>query len=152
VMKIRIEEILPSDADVKQLFKLLDEHNLSHCPPEVCNLLQPEEMIQIESLLLGVFCDGVLSGMGGLKYFKEYAEVTRMYVKEEYRGNGLATQLLNVLESKALERGITNLKLETSDNFDMAVRLYLKHGFKKCKPFGEYVKKPYNTYMELDIT
>ena len=151
-MKIRIEEISPSDAEAKQLFKLLNEHNLFYCPPEVCNLLQPEEMLQIEALLLGVFCDDVLSGIGGLKYFKEYAEVTRMYVKEQYRGNGLATQLLSVLKSKALERGITNLKLETSDNFDMAVQLYLKYGFKKCKPFGEYVKKPYNTYMELDIT
>ena len=109
-MKIKIGEIPPSDADVKQLFKLLDEHNLSHCSPEVCNLLQPEEMTQIESLLLGIFCDGVLCGMGGLKYFEEYAEVTRMYVKKQYRGNGLAVQLLKVLESKALEGGITNFR------------------------------------------
>lgn len=136
-MQIEIKEISPSDEETKQLFKLLDEHNLSHCPPEVCNLLQPDEMVKIESVLLGIYCNHVLCGMAGLKYFDDYAEVTRMYVKEEFRGHGLASRLLDELKSKARARGLTTLKLETSDKFKLAVGLYLKHGFERCQPFGE---------------
>ena len=150
-MKVDVIEISPSDSEVRELFKLLDSHNMSHCPPEVCNLTQPEEMENISSILLGIYCDGVLCGMGGLKLYDGYAEVTRMYVKEEFRGNKLSPRLLKELELKALEKGKSVLKLETSDKFKKAFSLYKRYGFRLCEPFGEYIEKPYNTYMELKI-
>lgn len=147
-MKVEIKEISPDKEEVRELFKLLDAHNMSYCPPEVCHLTQPEELEKISSVLLGVFCDGVLCGMGGLKFFEDYAEVTRMYIKEEYRRKNLANRLLKELELKALDKNITTLKLETSEKFKKAFSLYKKNGFNLCEPFGEYVDKPYNTYME----
>lgn len=150
-MKIVIKEISPTNDEVKKLFKLLDSHNMSHCPPEVCHLTQPEELEKANSVLLGVFCDGKLSGMGGLKFYDEYAEVTRMFLREEYRGKGLAVKLINELENIALGKDYKTLKLETSEKFKTAYQLYLKCGFKLCKPFGEYVNKPHNTYMKKTI-
>lgn len=150
-MKVDVIEISPGDSEVRELFKLLDAHNMSHCPPEVCNLTQPEDMENISSILLGIYCDGVLCGMGGLKLYDGYAEVTRMYVKEEFRGNKLSPRLLKELELKALEKDKSVLKLETSDKFKKAFSLYKRYGFKLCEPFGEYIEKPYNTYMELKI-
>ncbi|MAM88187.1 MAG: hypothetical protein CME36_12865 [unclassified Hahellaceae] len=146
-MNVSLTEISPASSEARQLFKLLDEHNLSHCPPEVCNLLQPEEMEAIESILFGVFCHGVLSAIGGLKFHPDYAEVTRMYVKEEHRGQGFARCLLERLKQEAVSRNISVLKLETSENFKSAMNLYTRHGFELCAPFGEYVDRPWNTYM-----
>jgi len=146
-MEIDIRQVSPRMEEVRRLFKLLDSHNMSHCPPEVCNLIQPEELENIDSILLGIFCDEVLCGMGGLKYHQDYAEVTRMFVKKEFRGNGFSVQLLRKLESIAMAKNMTALKLETSNKFKPAICLYNRYGFSLCEPFGEYIKKPYNTYM-----
>lgn len=151
-MKVDVIEISPSDSEVRELFKLLDSHNMSLCPPEVCHLTQPEELERIDSILLAAYCDGILCGMGGLKLYNDYAEVTRMYVKEEFRGNRLSLRLLKELELKALEKGKSILKLETSDKFKKAFSLYQQYGFKVCEPFGEYIDKPHNTYMEMIIS
>ncbi len=151
MMKIEITEISPCYDNVRELFRLLDTHNMSHHPPEVCHLTQPEELQEVRSILLGIFCDGELCGMGALKFFDDYAEVTRMFVKEAYRGNGLAGKLLDELAKVALTNGLTVLRLETSEKFRSAVRLYQNYGFHFCEPFGEYVNKPLNTYMEKQI-
>lgn len=150
-MVVEIREVSPADTEVRELFKLLDAHNMSHCPPEICHLTRPEELERADALLLGVYSDGILCGMGGLKFFENYAEVTRMFVKEAYRGNKIGVHLLKELESRALQRDMTALKLETSEKFKNAFRLYKKAGFRLCEPFGEYIDKPHNTYMEKKL-
>lgn len=151
-MEIAIREISPSGLEVRELFRLLDAHNLSHCPPEVCHLTQPEELENAESVLLGVFGDGVLLGTGGLKLKSGYAEITRMFLKPEARGKGLAVQLLEALEAIAESKNYPCLMLETSQAFEPAYRLYLKYGFELCEPFGEYVNKAHNTYMRKKVS
>ena len=151
-MEIKIKEVSPTDDNVKELFKLLDAHNMSYCPPDVCHLTQPDELESVSSILLGVFCDEMLCGMGGLKFYDEYAEVTRIFVKDKCRGHGLADKIINELEKEAIKRDLMTLRLETSDKFERAYQLYIKHGFKLCEAFGEYVDKPYNTYMQKMIT
>lgn len=90
--------------------------------------------------------------MGALKFMDHYAEVSRMFVLDEYRGKGLAVRLLNQLEKVAEDRGKIALKLETSDRFETAFRLYLKYGFTLCDPFGEYIHAAFqHVYMEKRI-
>jgi len=152
-MKVEIKKISPTGKEVKKLFKLLDAHNMTYCPPEECHLTQPDELERVSSILFGIFCDGSLSGMGGLKFIDDYAEVSRMFVLEEYRGKGLAFILLKELEREAIHRNKTSLKLETSDKFENAYRLYLKYGFNLCKPFGEYRHAIYqHSYMEKKLS
>lgn len=151
-MKAELKEIPPSNHEAQELFQLLDEHNLSYCPPEVCHLTQPEQLENINSVLLGVYCGETLVGMGGLKLYVEYAEITRMFIKPIYRGNGFAVQLLEELETIAKSKNYKLLKLETSDKFKSAYRLYLRYGFEICAPFGEYIHKAHNTYMEKKIS
>lgn len=150
-MEIEIREISPSNPEVRELFRLLDEHNMSYCPPETCHLTRPEELQNAESVLLGVFVDGALVGTGGLKLKDDYAEITRMFLKPEVRGHGLAVRLLDALEAIAQNKHYQSLMLETSEKFEPAYRLYLRHGFQLCEPFGEYVDKAHNTYMKKKI-
>lgn len=147
-----IRQISPTHDDARALFRLLDRHNTAHCPPGACHLTQPEELARIDAVLFGVYCDGVLCGMGAIKLIEDYAEVSRMFVMEGYRGRGLACRLLRRLEQEAAARDKLWLKLETSDRFEPACRLYLKQGFTLCEPFGAYVHATHqHTYMEKRI-
>ena len=151
VMEVEIKEVSPLDNNVQDMFGLLDEHNMSHCPPEVCHLTQPEELENINSVLLGVFSGGELIGMGGLKLHSGYAELTRMFVNPANRGKGVSVKLLKSLEGIAKNEGYKIIRLETSEKFKAAYQLDLKYGFKLCAPFGEYITKAHNTYMEKEI-
>lgn len=150
-MKVEIKEISPTSAGARELFALLDQNNLLLCAPEICHLTKPEEMEAAKSTLLGIFCDDILCGMGGLKYFDQYAEVTRMFVKEKFRNQGLARKLLNELEITALRQNKSLLRLETNENLKHAVRLYVNAGFQNCAPFGDYSSNPTNIHLEKSI-
>ena len=67
-------------------------------------------------------------------------EIKRMYVVPEYRGRGqgIADFLMRQLESQALERGWTTLKLETGADMGQAKRFYQRHGYKEVPLFGHY--------------
>jgi len=152
-MEVEIKQISPTNNEVQKLFMLLDTHNMTHVPLEACHLTQPSELEKVSSILFGIFDDKKLCGMGGLRFFGDYAEVTRMFVLEEHRGKGLATRLLDELENEAIRRKKSFLRLETSNRFENAYRLYLKHGFNLCEPFGEYAHATYqHSYMEKAIS
>lgn len=150
-METEIREVSPSNPEVREIFRLLDAHNMSHCPPDICHLTQPEELQNAPSVLLGVFHKGALVGTGALKLKTDYAEITRMFLKPEVRGKGLAVALLTALEAIAGNNHYPYLMLETSEKFEPAYRLYTRYGFELCEPFGEYVSKAHNTYMKKKV-
>ncbi len=68
-----------------------------------------------------------------------------------HRGAGIASALLRVLLADARERRIERISLETGsmEFFAPARRLYARHGFVECGPFGGYVEDPNSTYLTL---
>ncbi len=139
--------ISPLRDDVRNLMERLNAHNLSHCPPEICHLATAEHLAKSDCLMIGAFSGEHLCGMGTVKYFETYGEITRMFVEEQYRGMGIAKQIINLLIQATIERNLESIKLETSEQFANAVRLYKSAGFVPCAPFGEYVHAPHNTYL-----
>ena len=82
-------------------------------------------------VLLGVFCEGRLIGIGGLQRdpFTGLAGVGRLrrvYVLSDYRGRGEGTALVNALLERA-KQSFCEVRLRT--NNPDAVRLYEKAGF-----------------------
>lgn len=61
----------------------------------------------------------------------QVCNIGRVYVKEEYRNIGIATQLLNKVEEYAKKEKAKILKLDTYERFNEAIHLYEKFGFKK---------------------
>jgi putative acetyltransferase len=129
----------------------LNAHNLSHCPPEICHLATAEQLAESDCLMIGAFTDEHLCGMGALKFFENYGEITRMFVEQPFRRKGIARQILDLLIQEAVKRNLESLKLETSEQFANAVRLYKSSGFVPCAPFGEYVHAPHNAYLEKTL-
>lgn len=58
--------------------------------------------------------------------------IRKMFVRADYRGKeyGIAQQLLEILETWAHEKGITELYLGTIERLQAAIRFYSRNGFR----------------------
>jgi GNAT superfamily N-acetyltransferase len=96
--------------------------------------------------------DDAPAGCGGVQLFgTDYAEVKRMYVRSQFRGRGLARQMLDHLGDYARAHGIRLLRLETGIHQKDAIRLYEGMGFGRIPPFGEYRADPLSRFYEKHI-
>ena len=65
------------------------------------------------------------------------AEIKRLYVRPEYRKQGIAEALLKALEEYATEHGYSTLYLDTNDDLSAALRFYLSHGYQPCERYND---------------
>ncbi len=78
-------------------------------------------------------------GCGAIKELsKDSMEVKRMYVPPKRRGHGIATKILNELESWALELKYPGCLLETGKKQPEAIELYKKNGYRIIPNYGQY--------------
>lgn len=78
-------------------------------------------------------------GCGAFKSWDETtAEVKRMFVQPDYRGKGIAHQVLSALEAWAASVGFKNCVLETGKNQPEAIALYGKAGYHLIPNYGQY--------------
>lgn len=69
-----------------------------------------------------------VAGINSCFYFEEVLCVNVLFVKEEYRGQGLGSLLLKKVEDEAKKNGAKLSHLHTFD-FHQAKEFYLKHGY-----------------------
>ncbi len=72
------------------------------------------------------------------KYSEQTAEIKRMYVLPEYRGQGIAGEVLRELEKWAADSGFSEAILETGKKQPEAIRLYQKSGYAVIPNYGQY--------------
>ncbi|EMR02459.1 GNAT family N-acetyltransferase [Cesiribacter andamanensis] len=78
-------------------------------------------------------------GCGALKAYDEQTlELKRMYVRPEYRRQGIARGLLSELERWAQELGYRQLILETGQAQPEAIALYRHSGWQLIPNYGQY--------------
>jgi GNAT superfamily N-acetyltransferase len=85
-------------------------------------------------------------GCGAVKEYKgDTAEIKRMFVRPEFRSQGIADKLLKELETWAQELGYRAFVLETGKTQKAAIRLYEKNGYEQIPNYGQYagVEKSY---------
>lgn len=86
-----------------------------------------------------VYQDGLATACGAIKPYDDHTmEIKRMYVRQESRGQGIASAALAELEQWALELGYSRCILETADSMVDAVGLYQKAGYKRIEKYGQY--------------
>jgi len=79
-------------------------------------------------------------GCGAIKKFDEQSmEVKRMFVLADFRGKGVADQILNELEKWASELSALRCVLETGKRQHEAVRFYQRSGYKPISNYGQYI-------------
>ncbi len=90
-------------------------------------------------------------GTGAVAITDGYGEIKSMFVDQAARGTGVADALMRQLEDAARENGVTLLKLETGNVLHAAHKLYRRHGFTDCGPFGDYVAAKSSIFMEKKL-
>jgi GNAT superfamily N-acetyltransferase len=82
--------------------------------------------------------DGRAVGCGALKVKDErIGEIKRMWTADSARGLGIARRILETLEEKARELGISTLRLETNKALHEAQALYRKSGYQEVERFND---------------
>lgn len=113
----------------------------------------PPSAGDIDVFLVAVAPDGTAIGCGALRRLgPATAEVKRMYVVPPSRGSGVAVALLRALESAAVERGWTTLRLETGSAQPDAIRFYAREGYREIPLFGAYVGSDISLCYERALT
>ena len=69
---------------------------------------------------------------GEWKSIQPYAVVHRIAVREEYKGQGLSSVMLEQIEEICLERGVHSIKVDTHEENLSMQKLLEKNGFAYC--------------------
>ena len=91
-------------------------------------------------------------GCGAYKAFdEETAELKRVFIDKDYRGKGIAKELLRRIEADARISGYRFMVLETGVALKDARELYTKVGYKVIPNFEPYVNMPQSICMRKKI-
>jgi len=150
-------DVKPDDPRRDDVTALLLEHlddMRATSPPESIHALDIDALA-VPGITFVTARDGdVLLGCGALKELSsDHGEVKSMRTTAAARGRGVAASVLGWLLTEARTRGLGRVSLETGteDYFAAAHRLYLRHGFVDCEPFGDYTLDPHSRYMTLAL-
>jgi len=140
-----------------EIAAFLEEHIIdmrSVSPPESKHALDLDGLRKPEITFWTAWRNGRLAGCCALKQLDEaHGEVKSMRVAKDLRGKGIGSALVDHVIAEARARGYAFLSLETGAMpfFIPAHRVYLRHGFKICGPFGEYKPDPNSLFMTLQL-
>ena len=98
------------------------------------------------------YYDNEPAGCGAIKNFEgDTMEVKRMYVKPEFRGKGIARNVLRELEKWTAELGFTNCILETGKRQPEAIALYRTSGYELIPNYGQYANVETSVCMKKHV-
>ena len=147
-MTITVDLADPRSAEGLALLNASHAFLLSLYPPEHSFALNPDQLAAPHISFFIADRDGEALGCAALANQGDYGEIKSMFVHPDARGTGTGAALMRTLEEEARAQGLTVMKLETGDDLFPAHRLYQRHGFTPCGPFGDYVEGPHSVFME----
>ena len=149
-MNIAIED--PAQPDIIALLEHGDAEAARLYPAESNHLL-PLDSLREASVLFHVARDasGTALATGAVVLKGDWAEIKRMWVEPQARGQGLSRAILARLEQQARVHGVRWLRLETGIDSHSALGLYGRAGFVVREPFAEYRPDPLSVFMEKDL-
>jgi len=120
--------------------------------PEENHFLTIEELTAPDIRFFVAREDDTCLGTGALALRGDYGEVKSMFTAPEARRRGVAAMILDRLDQVARLEGLDMLRLETGTLLEEARKLYARHGFTPCGPFGDYSPNATSIFMEKPLT
>ena len=79
--------------------------------------------------------DRLIGGIGLERFrtFDNCCELQKLYLSEEYKGQGLGYRMIAFLEDRARELGYDQVYLETHSNLKPAIHIYEKSGYREIE-------------------
>lgn len=113
---------------------------------------QFNSMDKLQNVIVAYFNEMPIASGAFKMHNKTAIEVKRMYVKHEFRGKGIATGILNELETWAKELGYKAAILETSNVMNEALTLYKKNGYIVVPNYGQYKDVESSVCFEKELS
>lgn len=98
---------------------------------------------------------GIVLGCGSLRDLGNgIAEVKRVWVGSDARGNGVASALMEWLETRAAEEGFGAIRLDTNGSLKEAQAMYAKLGYRQIDRYNDnpYAEHFYEKRVRLRET
>ena len=91
--------------------------------------------------------------LGYITYLDIYDrfEISNIYVLREFRGNGIASKMLQFVIYEGLNKKINNITLEVNSKNTSAIALYHKYGFKEVAIRSGYYSGTDGILMEKEM-
>lgn len=152
-MGVVIQQETPEQSEVLQLLHKADDRSSSLYPsesrhgPSLNALMAPNVRFFVARIA------GIAVGCGGYAIYADgTAELKRVFVNAESRGQGVGRTILEAIEGSARRACITRMQLETGIKSVEAIRLYQRLGYRERGPFGTYVSDPLSVFMVKEIS
>lgn len=140
---MRIEAVGAASVEARVLVALYVDEIAAAFPagfdPAASVSADPAELTPPQGAFLAVRADdGNPVGCGAVKLLDpQTAEIKRMWLAPEVRGQGLGRKLLDALEDAARDLGATQGRLDTNDILDAAMALYRNAGWEEIPAYND---------------
>jgi GNAT superfamily N-acetyltransferase len=139
------------NADFIEMVVLLDKDLQIRDGEDHAFYAQFNKMTKVTHAIVA-YIEGKPAGTGALReYSSEKAEIKRMFVKPEYRRQGIAAQILSEVEIWAKELNYSTCILETGKNQPEAIAMYQKAGYIIIPNYGQYQTVENSVCMKKNI-
>ena len=150
-----IENLDPDLVEVQALIARSDAFYTDLYPPESNHLEDYQSLKLANVIFIGYRAETGLVACGAAKVLDDdgtYAEIKRVFVDAQYRGQGLSVEIMRCLETELVNKGIGIFRLETGTKQPQAISLYRKLGYSERGPYGSYTQDPLSVFMEKQIS
>lgn len=137
---MRIEVMNIIDQDVLQLFSEHDDYMIDFLGDDKWCYTRYDESENIESVWTAYSDNFPIGCIAYRKKTEGIGEVKRLFIRSEYRGNGISKKLLDMVECYAKEQGCHTLFLDTRITLEPAVSIYRNFGFSIIFQQGLYIQ------------
>jgi putative acetyltransferase len=150
-------EIRLDDLSSQQVQDLLAAHLAGmqeNSPPESVHALDLSGLRGPDVSVWTAWQRDDLCGIGALKQLSpSTGEIKSMRTDTRYLRKGVGLAVLDHIIAVARRRGYRRLSLETGSGaeFEPALSLYRKRGFKIGEPFGDYRPTVFNQFLHLEL-
>ncbi|WP_317048331.1 GNAT family N-acetyltransferase [Chryseobacterium taichungense] len=128
-----------TNKDFQSLVKLLDADLAVRNGEAQAFFDQFNKLDTIKNCIV-VYINEVPAACGAFKKFdEETIEIKRMYTHPDFRKRGLATTIVEELETWGKELNYTKAVLETSLGQNEALSVYEKSGYVRIPNYGQYI-------------
>jgi putative acetyltransferase len=138
----------PRQADVRRIFAESGAYLQALYPSESNHVVDVDALAGPDAVFVAARRNGELLGSIAFRIIAPgHAEIKRMFVRAEARGDGVGRRLLEALEAAARHRNVDRISLETGIKQPEPIGLYRASGYQDCPPFGTYTSDPPSLFM-----
>ncbi|WP_143061981.1 GNAT family N-acetyltransferase [Faunimonas pinastri] len=149
---LTIERETPDQADAARFLAQADERSRRLYPTDDRSGMTLSQLLQADVRFFVARSGDVALGCGGyVRISDSAAEMKRLFVDPQARGQGVGSALIAAIERSASKEGATTLLLETGVQSAKARHLYRRLGYREQEAFPPYAPDPLSIFMGKEL-